>query len=60
MEDNDMICNCMGLTVRDIKDAIDNGAKSFDDVQEATQVATGCGACEESVRELVDELLAEK
>jgi bacterioferritin-associated ferredoxin len=59
MNNDDVVCNCINVTVQDIKDAIDNGAKSFEDVQEATQVGTGCGACEESVRELVDKLLAE-
>jgi bacterioferritin-associated ferredoxin len=59
MDNNDIVCGCMNVSVQDIKDAIENGAKSFEEVQEATSVSTGCGSCTENVRELVDKLLGE-
>lgn len=57
MNDEEIVCNCTSVTVRDIKDAIENGAKSFEEVQEATHVSTVCGGCEDDVRALVEELL---
>lgn len=60
MNDNDEVCQCMGVKVQDIKDAIANGAKSFEEVQEVTNVGTGCGGCVDSVKELVEDLLAKK
>jgi bacterioferritin-associated ferredoxin len=57
MDDNEIVCQCTSVTVKDIKDAIENGAKSFEEVQEATQVSTVCGGCEDDVKALVEELL---
>ncbi|MBN7574119.1 MULTISPECIES: (2Fe-2S)-binding protein [Clostridium] len=57
MDDDKIICGCKNVKVKDIKNAIANGAKSFEDVQEKTEVGTGCGHCVESNRVLVDELL---
>ena len=57
MSANDKICYCKNVTVQDIKDAIDNGATNFKEVQEATKVATGCGRCRETAKEVVEDLL---
>lgn len=58
LSDNSTVCGCLQVTVQDIDEAIKNGAKSFEEVQEITQVGTGCGQCVESNRELVNQLLA--
>lgn len=52
-----IICTCLDLSVQDIADAIKGGARSYEEVVEATDVTTICGVCEENVRELVNELL---
>lgn len=57
MDNYKVVCGCKNVKVQDIKNAIANGAKSFEEVQEVTQVGTGCGHCVEANRELVDELL---
>jgi len=57
MHYNDIICNCFEVTVQDIKDAIDNGATLFKEVQEVTKAGTGCGMCVDNVKELIDDLL---
>ncbi|AVK51021.1 (2Fe-2S)-binding protein [Clostridium sp. MF28] len=57
MDNDKVVCDCINVTVKDLKDAIANGAKSFEEVQAAINVSAGCGACEDSVRVLVDELL---
>lgn len=57
MDNEKVVCGCKNVKVQDIKNAIANGAKSFEEVQEVTQVGTGCGHCVENNRTLVDELL---
>jgi bacterioferritin-associated ferredoxin len=57
MDNDKVVCSCINVKVQDLKDAIDNGAKSFEGVQEVTKVGTGCGKCKDSVKVLFDELL---
>jgi bacterioferritin-associated ferredoxin len=57
VDNNQVICGCMNVKVKDLKDAIKNGAKTFEQVQSATKVGTGCTGCVDSVKLLVDELL---
>lgn len=54
------VCYCMNVTNGMIKDAVENGAASLEEVQEITGAGTVCGACLENVRRLVEEFLAEK
>lgn len=54
----EVVCGCMRVTRDDIVAAIENGARSFEEVKEITKLGTGCGGCTEKNRELVTELLA--
>jgi len=58
MDNNEVVCSCFNLTVQDLKNSIENGAKSFEEVQTATKVGTGCNNCIDSAKSIVDELLA--
>lgn len=58
MSNDTIICNCYGITVEDIKNAIKNGATSFEEVQEVTGVGTGCGVCLNNAENLVKDLLS--
>jgi bacterioferritin-associated ferredoxin len=58
MENSDVICTCFNITVEDVKNAIKNGASSFEDVQNATQLGNACGICIEDAKKTVEELLA--
>jgi bacterioferritin-associated ferredoxin len=42
------VCICNAVTERDIRDAVDEGARGLDDLRDRLQVATCCGACEDS------------
>ena len=53
MEDR-IVCHCMEET---IKKAIEDGAKTVDDIKEMTEASTGCGGCEDEIQEILDELL---
>ncbi len=56
MEDR-IVCDCMGITYGTIKQAIENGAKTLDDIKEETGAGTVCGVCEDDIQEIIDELL---
>ena len=59
MDMNKIVCNCLGITNGQIKDAVKNGARTLEEVQDATGAGTICGACVEDVQHLVDEFVAE-
>lgn len=42
-----IVCHCLGITNGMIKDAVESGAKTLEEVQEMTGAATVCGACQE-------------
>lgn len=54
-----IVCHCLSVTIQDIADAIKNGAKNFEEVQEATGASTCCGRCEEYAQNVFQELLEE-
>lgn len=57
MDNNDVVCTCLGLTIGDIRKAIDDGATTFEEIQEITNVGNICGVCLGEVREIVEHLL---
>ena len=57
VEDSKVVCGCYKVTEQDLNNAIKNGAKSFEEVQEITKVGTGCGRCVESNKALVNKLI---
>ena len=59
MDYDKIVCNCMGVTNGMIKEAVDAGAKTVAEVQDATGAGTVCGACLGDIQHLVDEF-AEK
>lgn len=59
MLDDDIICVCMSVSVKDIKHAIEAGAKSFHEVQEKTGIGTVCGVCNDEAETVVTRLLVE-
>lgn len=60
MDRDTVLCHCMGVTVGDIIDAVDNGAKNFDEVQEATNCSTGCGGCQDEVIAFIEDYISKK
>ena len=52
-------CECMSVTVGMIKEAVENGARTFEEVQEQTGAGAGCGACSEYVESLVQHFVEE-
>jgi bacterioferritin-associated ferredoxin len=52
------VCICNGVSDRRIREAVANGATSFEALQEELDVSTCCGCCEPEVREILAERLA--
>lgn len=55
---NEIICGCMQVTKQDVIDAINNGAKSFEEIKEQTKLGGGCTGCLTANQELVEALLS--
>jgi bacterioferritin-associated ferredoxin len=53
------VCVCKGITDRQIKAAIDDGAHSLGRLRKALGVASQCGKCSVMTRELLDEALSD-
>jgi len=47
------ICHCLGITDKDIENAFQNGARNWDDLQQATKIGTVCGSCKTKAMELL-------
>lgn len=45
MNNNQLVCKCKDVTVGDLREAVNSGAKSFEEVQNLTKVSTGCRGC---------------
>ena len=55
-----VVCNCLNVTNGMIKDAVDAGASTLEEVQEKTGAGTVCGACLEEVQRVVDFVVKER
>lgn len=56
MNEDEVICPCIGTTVRDIMDAVENGANTVEDIQAITNAGTVCGACINDIEALLAKL----
>lgn len=60
MDYNKVVCTCMNITNGMIKEAVDAGASTLEEVQEATGAGTICGACVEDVEHLIEQFVNER
>ena len=49
-----IVCTCMCVMHSDIVRALENGAATFDDLQELLYVGTGCSSCIQEVHEIIE------
>jgi bacterioferritin-associated ferredoxin len=52
------VCICKAVSDHDIRRAVADGARCFEDVQARTGCATCCGCCEDEARQLVQDTVA--
>ena len=55
-----IVCYCQNVTNGMIKEAVDAGASTLEEVQEETGAGTVCGGCVENVQHLVEEFVRER
>ncbi|MDO4332942.1 MAG: (2Fe-2S)-binding protein [Eubacteriales bacterium] len=60
MEMDKIVCYCMNVTNGMIKDAVESGASTLEEVQAITYAGTVCGTCLENVQHLVDHFVRER
>ena len=60
MNPDKIVCHCCEVTNGMIKDAVDNGANTLEEVQEATGAGTVCGVCLDDIENLVKSFVAER
>lgn len=53
------VCYCLNITNGDIKEAVENGARTLEEVQEKTGAGTACGACLDQIEVLVNHFTKE-
>lgn len=56
MSENGIICTCQDVDYNTIKKAIEDGAKTVDDIMEATGAGTVCGGCISEIEEILQEV----
>lgn len=49
-----VVCNCLGITNGMIKEAIEAGARTLEEVQNETGAGTVCGVCMDDIQHLVE------
>lgn len=54
------VCLCQGITDRQIRAAVDDGANSLRDVRAALGVASQCGKCGKLTKEIIRDYLREQ
>lgn len=55
MDMDQVVCSCANVTNGMVKDAIDAGATTLEEVEEATGAGTICEVCIEDLKNLVEE-----
>lgn len=48
-----LVCTCMGVMYSDILQAIENGAHTYEKLQDLLLVGTGCNSCVPEVKEIL-------
>ena len=52
-----VICKCLNITDKDIEEAVKQGARDWQGLQEATKIGTVCGSCKAKAEELLHEFV---
>ncbi len=58
-EGSPIICHCFSISEKEIIDAVNNGAKTFDDVSKITSAGLACGRCKDAILNIIKQNLKE-
>ena len=59
MNERKLACSCHNVTYAKIREAVENGAKTVEDVARATGAGTACGKCKDFLAHLIRDLTTE-
>jgi nitrogen fixation NifU-like protein len=48
-----VVCHCLGITDKDIENSFQQGARGWEQLQQATKIGTVCGKCKDKALELL-------
>jgi len=60
MNDQDVLCGCNNITLKDVKLQIARGVKTFEELQENISIGIYCPPCYESSKKVFEDLLKSK
>lgn len=49
-----VICHCLNVTDEEIKEQVADNVTTFEELQERTKIATGCGKCKDEAKQLFE------
>ncbi len=55
-----LVCTCMAVMYNDIVNSIESGADTYEKLQEALLVGTGCNSCVEEVHQILAQQLLQR
>jgi NifU-like protein len=59
-EDSDIVCECFGVTEKEIEDAIlDNSLTTLEQITDYTKAGGGCGSCHERIEGILQQMLGQ-
>jgi bacterioferritin-associated ferredoxin len=53
-----IVCLCHRISDRQIQQAVKDGVRDFDELQDDTCIARNCGCCEDCARQVFDQAVA--
>ena len=56
MDMNSLACTCQNITWQQIRDAYEQGADTYEEMQKATGCGIGCELCVEEITKYIDTL----
>ena len=56
-EEARIICQCMNVTDKEIEEAVKDGARTYEDIQNRTKAGTVCGQCKVETVELLHQFV---
>ena len=60
MDEEKIVCTCTGATCGRIREAVNSGATTLEEIQEATGASTVCGGCMEEVEAMLKHFLSQR
>ena len=54
-----ILCLCLNVSLGDVEQAVRQGARTFQEVQQLTRCGRSCGMCSQTIQQVLERLLQE-